>query len=94
MVDPAANQAPVLTPIGPQSTDELVPLSLPITATDDGPATELVLTATGLPTGATLTDNGDGTGTFNWTPGSGTAGPYNVTFTVTDLNGTGLFFQV
>ena len=85
-----SNQAPVLSPIGPQSIEEGLTLSFPIVATDDGAAANLVLNATGLPSGATLTDNGNGMATFDWTPGSGDTGSNNVTFTVTDLNGTGL----
>ncbi len=86
----SVNLPPELNPIGPQSIEEGLTLSFPVTASDDGPAAELQLTTSVLPTGATFTDNGDGTGEFNWTPGSGTAGTYNVTFTVTDTDGTGL----
>jgi hypothetical protein len=39
------------------------------------------LTATGLPGGATFTiDPGDSTGTFRWTPATGQAGIYTVSF--------------
>ena len=37
-----------------------------------------------LPTGATFTDNGNGTGTFNWTPTFAQSGSYNVTFRASD----------
>jgi hypothetical protein len=33
-----------------------------------------------LPSGATFVDNGNGTGTFNWTPTFVQAGVYNVLF--------------
>ncbi|MBD3401735.1 tandem-95 repeat protein, partial [candidate division GN15 bacterium] len=82
-VTDAGNQPPVLAAIGSQSTDEGVLLTFPVSATDpDG--TIQSLTATNLPTGATLTDNGDGTGTFNWTPDFTQSGVYNVTITATD----------
>ena len=53
--------------------------NLPVTTTDpDG--TTPTLTATGLLSGASFTDNGDATGTLNWTPDFTQAGTYNVTF--------------
>ena len=42
------------------------------------------LSITGLPTGASFTDNLNGTGTFDWTPGFADSGSYSVTFTATD----------
>ena len=91
LVTPAgANQAPVLMPIGARSISETQLLSIPITATDDGVAIELVMAASGLPSGATFNDVGSGNGTFEWVPGVGTAGTYDVTFSVTDLSGAGL----
>lgn len=49
----------------------------------------LPITAAGLPTSATFTDNADGTGTFTWTPqaGDATGSPYAVTFTAQDSAG-------
>jgi len=77
------NQAPVLAAIGPQSTPVEVLLSFGVSATDpDG--TIPTLSATNLPTGASFTDNGDGTGTFDWTPAIGQEGVHNVTFTASD----------
>ncbi|NOY88144.1 MAG: hypothetical protein GXO93_01985, partial [FCB group bacterium] len=78
-VNDAGNQPPVLNPIGAQSTTENVLLSFGVSATDpDG--TIPTLTTSTLPTGATFTDNTDGTGTFDWTPDFTQAGTYNVTF--------------
>ena len=41
-----------------------------------------------LPAGAALTDNGDGSALFEWTPGQGQAGVYTLTFTATDGENT------
>ncbi|MFC1945172.1 right-handed parallel beta-helix repeat-containing protein [Chloroflexota bacterium] len=79
-----SNQPPELAPIGPKSIDEGMLLEFTISASDPDGGT-LSLSATGLPTSATFTDNGNNTGTFSWTPtelqGSGS---HDVTFTVTD----------
>ncbi|MCP4632537.1 MAG: hypothetical protein GY855_06385, partial [candidate division Zixibacteria bacterium] len=76
------NDDPVLAIIGPQSTTENVNLNFVISATDveSTPA----FTTSVLPTGATFVDNGDGTGTFDWTPTFLQSGSYPVTFTATD----------
>ncbi|MFC6980491.1 putative Ig domain-containing protein [Microbulbifer taiwanensis] len=42
------------------------------------------LSSSSLPSGATFTDGGDGTGVFRWQPAIGQAGSYAVTFTATD----------
>jgi hypothetical protein len=84
------NEIPVLTAIGSQTAAEGGKLEFLVSATDaDGD--KLTLTADGLPaTGLTepakFTDNGDGTGTFAWTPNytAATSSPYKVTFTVSD----------
>ncbi|MBK7141794.1 MAG: tandem-95 repeat protein [bacterium] len=77
------NQAPVLAAIGPQSVTEGILLSFGISATDgDGPIP--TLTTSALPAGASFVNNGDGTGTFSWTPTFLQAGPYSVTFYATD----------
>ncbi len=74
------NQAPVLNPIGSQSTAEGTLLEFTASATDpddDG----VTITATGLPSGATF----DGTD-FSWTPdyNAAASSPYSVTFTASD----------
>ena len=77
------NLPPVLVDIGPKETTESVPLHFQVTAVDpDG--TTPVLTTSALPGTATFTDNGNGTGDFDWTPGFFDAGVYNVTFYATD----------
>ncbi|HEY6830356.1 MAG TPA: putative Ig domain-containing protein, partial [Gemmatimonadaceae bacterium] len=81
VLDPAAaaNQAPVLAPIGAKSVSEGQLLTFTATATDpDGNA--LTFSAGNLPTGATFTP----AGVFSWTPTFTQSGNYNVTITVTD----------
>jgi len=79
----SANDTPVLAPIGPQATDENVPLAFQISATDaDG--TIPAFSADPLPTGAILMDNNDGTADFAWNPTYDQAGIYNVTFVASD----------
>jgi len=75
-----ANQPPVLASIGAKSVQEGSALTFAISATD---ADNDVLTysATGLPSGASFNA---ATKTFSWTPGTGTAGSYSVTFRVQD----------
>ncbi|NUM55347.1 MAG: PQQ-dependent sugar dehydrogenase [Candidatus Hydrogenedentes bacterium] len=76
---------PVLDPIGPKGAVEGVQLQFDVTATDpdSGPPSLSVLD---LPIGATFIDNGNGTGTFAWTPAEGDAenSPYLVTFSASD----------
>ncbi len=77
------NQAPILAAIGAKTIDENVNLNFGVSATDpDG--TIPTLTTSALPTGAIFTDNTNGTGTFNWTPGFDQSGLYNVTFYSSD----------
>jgi hypothetical protein len=77
------NQIPVLAAIGAQVTDENVNLNFTVSATDaDGDS--IILSTSALPGTAAFTDNGDGTGSFDWTPGYTDAAVYNVTFYATD----------
>jgi len=77
------NQAPEITCPGSQSVDEGQLLEFVVSATDpDG--TIPTLSAEDLPSGADFTDNGDGNGTFSWTPGYDQAGDYDVTFVASD----------
>jgi hypothetical protein len=46
----------------------------------DALSRHVVLTATGMPAGATFFDNGNNTGTFNWTPTGTQTGNFFVTF--------------
>ncbi|MFQ5498286.1 MAG: Ig-like domain-containing protein, partial [Candidatus Zixiibacteriota bacterium] len=78
-----ANQPPVLAAIGPQSGPENALLTFGASATDaDG--TTPTMTSSTLPTGASYTDNLNGTGSFSWTPDFTQAGTYNVTFYASD----------
>ena len=78
-----ANQPPVLAPIGSQTMSEQGLLDLRVVATDpDGD--RLVVEASGLPTGALFTDQGNGVGQLLWMPSYEQAGNYPVAFKVTD----------
>jgi phage-related protein len=79
----SGNQAPILAAVGNRGATEGINLNFNISAADpDG--TSPVLSASSLPSGATFTNNGNGTGTFNWTPGYAQANSYNLTFYATD----------
>jgi hypothetical protein len=81
--DAAANRPPVLAAIGNRSVDPGLQLAFVLSASDlDGDA--LSFDATGLPAGAELIDQRDGTAGFAWTPTIDQAGNHEVTFTVTD----------
>lgn len=47
----------------------------------------VALAATGLPSGASFTDNGNNRGTFRWTPTAGQAGSFRVGFTASGTAG-------
>jgi uncharacterized protein (TIGR02597 family) len=88
----AANRRPLLSSIGGKVGMETKPLSFSVSATDpDGDplvfSAELTNGGTLSTIGATFTDNGNGTGTFNWTPTLGQAGDYSVQFIVADSLG-------
>ena len=82
-VNEAGNQTPVLAAIGPKSTTEGATLNFAVTATD-ADSTIPALFALSLPSGASFTDNGDGSGSFNWSPDFTQSGTYNVTFYASD----------
>jgi hypothetical protein len=74
------NRPPVLNSIGAKTVNENVRLEFVITASDpDGD--NLTYAAANLPIGASFDAAAQ---RFSWTPGFGTAGNYNVSFTVTD----------
>jgi Putative Ig domain/Malectin domain/Bacterial Ig domain len=79
------NRTPVLAAISNQNVNEGALLTLNITA-NDSDNDPIGLTASGLPSGATFTDNGNGTATLAWTPGPNDAGLYPITVTATDSN--------
>jgi len=77
---------PVLDPIDDQSVNEGEELYFPVTASDPDGDT-LTLSTTGFPSGASFTDNEDGTGSFSWTPTYDQADTYTaVRFEVSDGN--------
>ena len=77
------SHAPVLQFIPDQTVVEGEQLSFLVEATDaDGDIP--VLAANPLPAMATFTDQGDGTGIFDWTPAQGQAGRYEIIFTASD----------
>ena len=77
---------PILATVGDKSVVEGSTLSFNITASDPDGGPPPLLSATGLPSAASFTDNGDGSGTFTWPTslGDAAASPYPVTFTATD----------
>ncbi|MFH1682836.1 MAG: putative Ig domain-containing protein [Candidatus Woesearchaeota archaeon] len=77
------NRPPVLAPIGAKTGKESEELKFPLSATDPD-NNNLAFTAKGMPVGAVLNDNGDGTAAFSWTPSASQSGIYEVIFTVTD----------
>lgn len=83
----AGNAAcPVITLAPTYCVDEGQLLTFNVTATDaDGG--NLDITASGVPTGATLVDNNNGTATFTWTPTSTQSGTYVLTVMVNDNQG-------
>ncbi|UYQ95238.1 fibronectin type III domain-containing protein [Chitinophaga horti] len=82
------NTLPVLnTELPDRTLHYATPLTININATD-ADADGLTLTTTNLPSFATFTDNGDGTGTLNFSPTIATLGTYNdIAITATDVNG-------
>ena len=77
------NRRPVLSNIGNRQTYEGVPLQFLVTATDPD-MDDLTLTANPSPGTEYFTDNGNGSGTFSWTPGNTDAGMYDVWFVASD----------
>jgi len=70
---------PTLDPIGTQVAQVGQLLQFVVTGNDpDGLV--VVFRAEGLPYGATFTDNGDDTATFQWTPDATEVGPHTVKF--------------
>ncbi|MHC4990354.1 MAG: Ig-like domain-containing protein, partial [Planctomycetota bacterium] len=81
--DEATNGAPILVPIGNRTVAESATLNVGVVASDpDGD--NITLTAAGLPAFCSITDNGNGTGTIDCSPGAGTTGGYPITVMATD----------
>lgn len=95
---PTTNHVPVINTISPQTVVEGQPLQFTINGSD--PDRNLVtLRASGLPMalGATFVQNGTGsspTGTFTWTPPTGSTGTYMLQFVATDNVPTPLSAQI
>jgi hypothetical protein len=89
--DIGAVEADQLAPTidGPANADYAVgSAGTPLVYTTTG-SPQPTLSATGLPSGVTFHDNGDGTGTISGTPAAGTGGSYAVTVTATNEAGSG-----
>ncbi|MFH1687767.1 MAG: thrombospondin type 3 repeat-containing protein [bacterium] len=82
----SGNHAPVLASIGPKSVTEEQTLLFGIAAGDPDGTTPTLTTGT-LPLGAAFVDSGNGHGSFAWTPASGQADYYGVTFYAEDQLG-------
>jgi hypothetical protein len=83
LVGETATPPPVLDPIGDREVSELEQLLIALSASDPNEF-DLAFSVADAPTGSSLTDNGDGTAEFLWTPTSEQAGNYDVLFTVTN----------
>jgi PKD domain-containing protein/Big-like domain-containing protein/putative Ig domain-containing protein len=82
------NQIPRVTAPASVTVAEGATLSFEVTATDpDGDPITLIPFF--LPLGATFTDHGNGTGTFNWAPDFTQAGAYRVAFRAEDPSRNG-----
>lgn len=80
------NQAPSFnTVISDTSISEGNSLAFTLSATDDYSVP--VMTASTLPTGASFSDNGNGTASFSWAPNNTQSGNYTVNFYATDEEG-------
>ena len=84
-----ANLPPVLSAIGALSITAGDTLGFNVSASDNDGTTPL-LSATGLPSGATFVDNNDGTGSFSWPTTTSDTGTYHITFTATDASDAAL----
>ncbi len=82
-VNESGNQAPVLDTVAAQTVAEGQNLTVNLTATDSD-QDSLILSAEGLPTNASFTDNFDGTGVLSFDPDFTQAGAYNVTVIASD----------
>ena len=89
----AGNQTPVLDTIPDQFTTELIPLTFTVRATDpdaDIPILSMVSFSPSIPA-TVFVDNGNGTGTFDWTPDDLSAGVHQVRFYAEDGAVPGVF---
>lgn len=80
------NTSPVIAPIASIAMETTDVLDLPISATDE-PTDIITLQVSGLPSFATFTDNGNGTGSIHFEPGATTGTFTGITVTATDNKG-------
>ncbi|MCE5272953.1 Ig-like domain-containing protein [bacterium] len=79
----SVNRPPMLSDPGPQSAAEGQVLGFQVSASDpDG--NPVTLSASGLPAGATFSDNGNGSGSFSWATTYRSNGSYQVVFSASD----------
>jgi len=78
------NRPPEISPIGNKSVIEGATLSFTVTAVDTLDNTTPILSAANLPKNSNFTNNGNGTGSFNFAPVYNQAGNYSVTFIASD----------
>lgn len=83
--DVPENHNPVIATVDPQTVTIPNVLTFSVSATDQD-SDPLTLSVNGLPSFATFTDNGNGTGNVVVTPGINDAGVYTLTITATDNN--------
>ncbi|MFQ5608147.1 MAG: protein kinase, partial [Candidatus Zixiibacteriota bacterium] len=84
---PGANTAPALSDLGPYEVSFGNELRFLVVGSD-ADSDALTLGASGLPSGASFSDNGDNTGSFVWRPDSGQAGAYAVAVSARDQSDT------
>ncbi|MCX6829207.1 MAG: putative Ig domain-containing protein [candidate division Zixibacteria bacterium] len=83
------NMAPIVIDPGIKIGIVNAPLTFTVYGLDpDGPLSGLTMVGTGLPAGATFTDNNNGSGTFSW-PTPTPAGTYYITVTASDGKDSG-----
>jgi Big-like domain-containing protein/flagellar hook capping protein FlgD/putative Ig domain-containing protein len=87
-VTPAAggNTPPTISADATATVNEGVSLTVNVTASDAN-GDNLALSASGVPTGASFTDNHDNTATLTWTPDATQSGTYTVTLAADDHHG-------
>src|SRR6185295_12508601 len=79
------DRAPAVSAPAVATVNENQPLTVNVTAADPDGEAIASLTASGTPPGATFTPGpGNTSGTLSWTPPTGAAGSYLVTFTATN----------
>lgn len=82
------NAHPVVSLTAPSRLTAFVNQNTNFTVTAaDIQSRHVVLTVSGLPPGASFVDNGNNTGTFNWTPTASQVGTYLLTFQGDNLSG-------